>query len=207
LSYGRAATVTSLLASTYAGINSAQVAAYDLSVGSNGAYVGGDVFCGHLIVAPAGAGTVEVRGFGAIATYGTQGYTTNDGNPTKFQTGGATIQVIAGSAGVQLTSASSAWAAISDYRAKNVAGPFTTSGEVIDAVPVHLAALKETPDKTKAMFLAHEVQAAVPYAVHGEKDGEEMQTVETTDPLIPIMWAELRGLRERVAALEAHLVL
>lgn len=117
-------------------------------------------------------------------------------------TSGNGIRMVCVSAGVVLNNGASSWSAISDYRAKNISGALSHSGEIIDAVPVYLGALKDKPEVTKAMFLAHEVQAVVPYAVHGEKDGEKMQTVETTDPLVPIMWEELRQLRARVAALE-----
>lgn len=109
-----------------------------------------------------------------------------------------------GTGGVQVTNGATAWSIYSDYRTKYLKGIFTNSGAIIDAVPVHLAAMKETPDNIKAMFLAHEVQAVVPYAVHGEKDGEKMQLLESTDPLVPILWAEIRDLRRRLAIQEAR---
>lgn len=149
---------------------------------------------GVTIAPDSGSGSlITLTGFSHNSTFSWAGIT-----------GSANFQIVAGgSGGVILNNAATSWSAISDYRAKNVAGDFTTSGQIIDAVPIHLAALKTTPDVNKAMFLAHELQAAVPYAVHGEKDGEAMQLVETTDPLVPILWAELRELRARVAALEA----
>lgn len=153
-----------------------------------------DVTAGHILLNGAGGGLVTLTGFGNTCTLDVDGSIyTNSGN-------GIDMQCV--SAGVTLANGAASWAALSDYRAKNVSGAFTNSGTIIDAVPVHLAALKETPDKVKAMFLAHEVQAVVPYAVHGEKDGEKMQMLESTDPLVPILWAELRSLRERVAGLE-----
>lgn len=151
-----------------------------------------DISAGHLLCNGAGGGTVTLTGFGNTMTLDVDGsINTTSGNG---------IDMVCVSNGVTLSNGATAWAAISDYRAKNVSGIFTNSGAIIDAVPVHLAALKETPDNVKAMFLAHEVQAAVPYAVHGEKDGAEMQLLESTDPLVPILWAELRSLRARLAA-------
>lgn len=148
-----------------------------------------------------GGGTVTCTGFGVQSVLDIDG--------SIVSTSGNGIRMICVSAGVILSNGASSWAAISDYRAKNVAGEFTNSGEIIDAVPVHLAALKSTPENVKAMFLAHEVQAAVPYAVNGEKDALNangdplLQYLESTDPLVPIMWAEIRALRARLAALEA----
>jgi hypothetical protein len=139
---------------------------------------------------------------GALLSTGAGGltlYTVSDGlymwigSNRVFVSDGSTTQLVSGgSGGVQLTSGATSWAAISDYRAKIVQGAFDGSGAIIDAVPVHVAALKTSPDKPKAMFLAHEMQAAVPYVVHGEKDAlkddgsANFQTVETTDPLVPI---------------------
>lgn len=110
------------------------------------------------------------------------------------------IDIVATSGGVRLAATSGSWASISDYRAKDVFGRFQASGEIIDAIPVHLAALKTNPNTVKAMFLAHEVQEHIPYAVHGEKDGKDMQRLESTDPLVPILWAEVKALRARLAA-------
>jgi hypothetical protein len=56
--------------------------------------------------------------------------------------------------------------------------------------------------------LAHELQEAVPYAVDGEKDAvnedgtNKLQMVGYTS-LIPLMLAEIKSLRARVAALES----
>lgn len=119
-------------------------------------------------------------------------------------TDSTSINVIVSSNGVSLLANAAAWSATSDYRAKNVTGEFTGSGQIIDAVAVHFAALKIQPGNVKAMFLAHELQTAVPYAVHGEKDGENMQQIESTDPLVPILWAEIRDLRRRLALQEAR---
>lgn len=89
----------------------------------------------------------------------------------------------------------------SDYRLKVIYEDVANPGAIIDAVPVHsghyIADEAETP---RHLFLAHEVQDQVPYAVHGEKDGEAMQQLDAMS-LIPIMWAEIRSLRAR---LEAH---
>lgn len=137
---------------------------------------------------------VTATGFNVLNTMEWDGMFLSSAAPCNFN-------IVARTGGVVLNDGATAWAAISDYRAKNVSGVFTNSGEIIDAIPVYLAALKTQPENTKAMFLAHEVQAKIPYAVHGEKDGEEMQVLESTDPLVPILWAEVRNLRKRIAFL------
>ena len=90
---------------------------------------------------------------------------------------------------------------------------------MIDAVPVHdaewkageaLRATETTIDHTYRypMFLAHEVQAACPWAVNGEKDavddkGEIAPQGLDASTLVAVLWAEVKNLRVRVAALEA----
>jgi hypothetical protein len=118
----------------------------------------------------------------------------------------AAIQAIAGgSGGVELTAGATSWSAISDYRAKNDYGAYAGAGAIIDATPIHLAEYKEGkgPSGKRAMFLAHELSEFVPYAVDGEKDGAKMQTIQSTDPLVPILWAALQETRARLAKLEA----
>jgi hypothetical protein len=183
----------------YFGINSSESARMDaagLKVGATANISGMDNSGGQILAG---------RGF---YTSGTNGLAW-DSTTYIHGTGSASISVLVNSGGVTLASGASAWAATSDYRAKTVFGAYTDSGAIIDAVPVYSAAMKTAPGSVEAMFIAHEVQAAVPYAVHGAKDAVDesgapvFQMVETTDPLVPIMWAEIRALRQRIAALEA----
>lgn len=109
--------------------------------------------------------------------------------------------------GVTLLANASTWSALSDYRAKDVHGDYAASGAIIDAVPVHLAQLKDKTQPMRPMFLAHELaEGGADFAVHGAKDAVDengepmMQKVDTTDPLIPILWAEVRAMRQRLAA-------
>ena len=50
-------------------------------------------------------------------------------------------------------------------------------------------------------FLAHEVQNILPYAVIGEKDGVEMQSIDHSK-LIPILVKTIQELEARIAVLE-----
>lgn len=91
----------------------------------------------------------------------------------------------------------------SDYRAKQVLGDITNSGELIDAMRPYRARMHGASMDISA-FVAHELQEVLPYAVTGEKDGKDMQQVNLSS-LVPLHTAELQSLRRRVAELEARL--
>jgi hypothetical protein len=91
----------------------------------------------------------------------------------------------------------------SDYRAKDIIGPVTDSGVLIDSVPVYMGKMKGATQE-RPMFIAHEVPD---YAHTGEKDavdadGKPVYQQMDASALIPVMWAEIQSLRARVAALE-----
>jgi hypothetical protein len=89
----------------------------------------------------------------------------------------------------------------SDYRAKDIIGPVTNSGALIDSVPVYMGKMKDATQE-RPMFIAHEVPA---YAHTGEKDavdddGKPVYQQMDASALIPVMWAEIQSLRQRLAA-------
>jgi hypothetical protein len=89
----------------------------------------------------------------------------------------------------------------SDYRAKDIYGPVTDSGALIDSVPVYMGKMKGATQE-RPMFIAHEVPA---YAHTGEKDavdadGKPVYQQMDASALIPVMWAEIQSLRARLAA-------
>jgi hypothetical protein len=89
----------------------------------------------------------------------------------------------------------------SDYRAKDIIGPVTDSGALIDSVPVYMGKMKGATQE-RPMFIAHEVPA---YAHTGEKDavdadGNPVYQQMDASALIPVMWAEIQSLRARLAA-------
>ena len=89
----------------------------------------------------------------------------------------------------------------SDYRAKDIIGPVTESGALIDATPVYMGKMKGATQE-RPMFIAHEVPA---YAHTGEKDavdadGNPVYQQMDASALIPVMWAEIQNLRQRLAA-------
>ena len=91
----------------------------------------------------------------------------------------------------------------SDYRAKDITGPVENSGALIDSVPVYMGKMKGATQE-RPMFIAHETPA---YAHTGEKDavdadGNPVYQQMDASALIPVMWAEIQSLRQRVAQLE-----
>ena len=89
----------------------------------------------------------------------------------------------------------------SDYRAKDISGPLTDSGAVIDSTPVYMGKMKGATQE-RPMFIAHETPA---YAHTGEKDaidkdGNPVYQQMDASALVPVMWAEIQSLRKRLAA-------
>jgi hypothetical protein len=89
----------------------------------------------------------------------------------------------------------------SDYRAKDISGPVTGSGALIDSIPVYMGTMKGATQE-RPMFIAHETPV---YAHTGEKDavdadGNPVYQQMDASALIPVMWAEIQSLRKRLAA-------
>jgi len=89
----------------------------------------------------------------------------------------------------------------SDYRAKDITGPVTGSGALIDSVPVYMGKMKDATQE-RPMFIAHETpdyaHTGVKDAV--DKDGNPVFQQMDASSLIPVMWAEIQSLRKRLAA-------
>lgn len=95
----------------------------------------------------------------------------------------------------------------SDYRAKDIEGSFSGSGEVIDRLRVYTGRMKGATI-SRPMLIAHEAQEIVPYSVTGEKDAEDdngnpIYQQMDHQVLVPLLIAEVQSLRTRLAALEA----
>jgi hypothetical protein len=89
----------------------------------------------------------------------------------------------------------------SDYRAKDISGSITDSGALIDSTPVYMGKMKGATQE-RPMFIAHEVPS---YAHTGEKDavdadGNPVYQQMDASALIPVMWAEIQSLRQRLSA-------
>jgi hypothetical protein len=92
----------------------------------------------------------------------------------------------------------------SDYRAKDIYGPVSDSGALIDSIPVYMGKMKGATQE-RPMFIAHETPN---YAHTGVKDavdadGNPVYQQMDASALIPVMWAEIQSLRIRIAQLEA----
>ena len=102
-----------------------------------------------------------------------------------------------------------------DYRLKEFVAPITNATERVlalaraayrgrwtddgdDLVSVH------NGEQVQDFINAHDIAEVAPYAVYGEKDGEEMQTVDFGS-LVPMLISALGDALNRVATLEARL--
>jgi hypothetical protein len=124
--------------------------------------------------------------------------TTGDNIFTYFVT--ETSPTVRGSISYNRAGGLTAYNTTSDYRAKDISGPVTDSGSLIDSVPVYMGKMKDATQE-RPMFIAHEVPA---YAHTGEKDavdadGKPVYQQMDASALIPVMWAEIQSLRKRLA--------
>lgn len=81
---------------------------------------------------------------------------------------------------------------VSDYRVKRDLQPLEGSLEVLESLPIH-SFLMEGSEERQEGVLAHELQAVVPSAVRGEKDGAALQEVDYSK-LVPRIIAAIQEL-------------
>jgi hypothetical protein len=96
----------------------------------------------------------------------------------------------------------------SDYRAKDIIGPVSNSGSLIDSLKVYVGKMKDATIE-RPMLIAHEAQEVAPYAVTGLKDevdadGNPKYQQMDVSSLVPLLIAEIQSLRARVQTLEAR---
>ena len=115
---------------------------------------------------------------------------------------------------ISVSGSTTSYNTTSDYRLKENVTPLSGAANRLAQIPVHRFNFISDPDTTVDGFLAHEVQAIVPEAVHGEKDAinadgkPEYQGIDQSK-LVPLLTAalqealtEIESLKARVAALE-----
>ena len=95
----------------------------------------------------------------------------------------------------------------SDYRAKDIIGVLGSTGDAIDALKVYVGKMHGATQE-RPMLIAHEAQEVAPYAVSGNKDelnedGTPKYQQMDHSSLVPLLIAEVKSLRARVAALES----
>jgi hypothetical protein len=123
-------------------------------------------------------------GDNVFAIFGTEASFTERGSISYNRTGGLTV-----------------YNTTSDYRAKDISGPVTNSGALIDSIPVYMGKMKWATEE-RPMFIAHETPS---YAHTGVKDavdadGNPVYQQMDASALIPVMWAEIQSLRQRLSA-------
>ena len=96
----------------------------------------------------------------------------------------------------------------SDYRAKDIIGPVSNSGSLIDSLKVYVGKMKGATIE-RPMLIAHEAQAVAPYAVTGVKDevdadGKDKYQQMDVSSFVPLLIAEIQSLRARVQTLETR---
>ena len=102
---------------------------------------------------------------------------------------------------ISVTTSATSYNTSSDYRLKeNVVGLTNASDRIKALKPCRFNFIAE-PDKTVDGFLAHEAQEVVPEAVTGEKDGEKMQSIDTSK-LVPLLTAALQESIARIDELQ-----
>jgi hypothetical protein len=92
----------------------------------------------------------------------------------------------------------------SDYRLKENVVPLSGATERVKELRPSRFNFVTEPGRVIDGFLAHEVQAVIPEAVTGEKDGAKYQSMDASR-LVPLLTAALQDALARIEALEARL--
>jgi hypothetical protein len=107
---------------------------------------------------------------------------------------------------ISVTTTATAYNTSSDYRLKQNVEPMVGGLTKLAQLKPSTFEFKSEPGAKVDGFIAHEVQAVVPQAVTGEKDGDEMQGLDHSK-LVPVLVAAVQELSAKVAALESALEL
>ncbi len=104
--------------------------------------------------------------------------------------------------GIVMTATGTSYNTVSDYRVKNVIGSNNIGGlDKLMKIPVYEYTFHGSPSNIHVGCLAHEVQNVIPYAVHGTKDGEQLQTVDYSK-MIPLMMHAIRDLKSEIESIK-----
>ena len=122
----------------------------------------------------------------------------NDGRFINFYLKGSQRAYIAGDGAGGVTNVVNT----SDYRTKENVKELPSAVDAVKALRPVTFNYIGTSQENKG-FIAHELQAVEPLAAYGEKDGDAMQTVDTTK-LIPILTKALQEALERIEILEGE---
>jgi hypothetical protein len=103
---------------------------------------------------------------------------------------------------IAVTSTTTAYNTSSDYRLKEDLKQINGL-EKVSAINVYNYKWKSSNDRMDGV-LAHELQEVIPYAVTGEKDGEDMQGVDYSK-LVPVLVKSIQELSAKNTSLEERL--
>jgi len=165
---------------------------------------------GEKLSVNAGSGTgVIVKNTGGATyspLYAWNATTTGDGYFSVFFT--ETAATFRGSISYNRAGGLVAYNVTSDYRAKDIIGPVSNSGSLIDSLKVYIGKMKGATIE-RPMLIAHEAQEVAPYAVTGLKDevdadGKDKYQQMDVSSFVPLLIAEIQSLRARVQTLEAR---
>ncbi|MEN8805074.1 MAG: tail fiber domain-containing protein, partial [Wenyingzhuangia sp.] len=102
---------------------------------------------------------------------------------------------------ISVTGAATAYNTSSDYRLKEDLKDFNGL-EMVSSIPVYDHKWK-VDDSRSYGVMAHELQEVLPQAVSGEKDAEEMQSVDYSK-IVPVLLKAIQELTAKVETLEAN---
>ena len=91
----------------------------------------------------------------------------------------------------------------SDYRLKENQTAISDAISRINQLKPYTFNFKANPSEKIDGFFAHEAQELIPYAVEGEKDGEEMQSIDY-GKLTPLLTAALQEAAAKIEVLESE---
>ena len=182
------------------------VASGDLGVGTtNPASDFGTVRSGFVATGASGAIGAKVDATGRACLIAWNADTAGDNNFVQFFTEAALTT--RGSISYNRAGGLVAYNTTSDYRAKDIIGPVSSSGSLIDSLKVYVGKMKGATIE-RPMLIAHEAQEVAPYAVTGTKDevdadGNPKYQQMDVSSFVPLLIAEIQSLRTRVQTLEA----
>lgn len=128
-----------------------------------------------------------------------------------FLSGNASVtgDITGDSATITNAVSAASYTTTSDYRTKTVEGSLRDATHLVMSVDA-IMGKRDTDTQSRAMFIAHELQEVVPWAVFGEKDAEDvdgMPVYQTVDysSLVPVLWSALQEANDRIEELEQRL--
>ena len=142
-----------------------------------------------------------------LTTIGSGGLSVVNNSVIQFSVSGTTGDTVIGPTSgtsatalkVNGTCTATTFASSSDYRIKEDVAVLDDSFNVDKLRPVTYT--NKNTEKCDIGFIAHEVQEEFPYLVSGEKDGEQMQSLNYIG-LIGVLVKEIQELKKRVQILE-----